>query len=55
VSQDRIRTVLGDIAPESLGATLMHEHILCDITPPALRGRYELDTPITMANRYDVD
>lgn len=55
MSHGRIRTVLGDIAPEALGATLMHEHILCDITPPALRGRHDLDTPITMANRYDVD
>jgi phosphotriesterase-related protein len=50
-----IRTVLGDIAPQELGITLMHEHILCDITPPALRGRADLDVPITMANRYDVD
>jgi phosphotriesterase-related protein len=51
----RIRTVLGDIAPDSLGVTLMHEHILCDITPPALRGRPELEAPITLANRYDID
>jgi len=51
----RIRTILGDIAPEALGVTLMHEHILCDITPPALRGRAELDTPITQATRYDID
>ena len=51
----RIQTVLGDIAPEALGVTLMHEHILCDITPPALRGRPELDTPITLQSRYDID
>lgn len=50
-----IRTVLGDIAPEALGVTLMHEHVLCDITPPALRGRAELEPPITPFNRYDID
>lgn len=51
----RIRTVLGDIAPEALGVTLMHEHILCDITPPALRAAADAAPPITLRNRYDVD
>jgi len=55
MSQGRIRTVLDDIETVALGATMMHEHILCDITPPAMRNRHDLDTPITMANRYDVD
>ena len=55
MSQGVIRTVLGDIAPEALGVTLMHEHVLCDITPPAMRGRADLAPPITMANRYDID
>jgi phosphotriesterase-related protein len=55
MSQGQVQTVLGPIAPEALGVTLMHEHILCDITPPALRGRPELDTPITLATRYDID
>lgn len=50
-----IRTVLGDIAPETLGATLMHEHILCDITPPSLRGVPGYDAPITMHSRFDID
>ncbi|SEA13059.1 phosphotriesterase family protein [Rubrimonas cliftonensis] len=31
-----VRTVAGDIAPEALGATLMHEHVLCDVTPPPI-------------------
>lgn len=51
----RIRTVLGDIAPEALGVTLMHEHILCDITPPALRTQTDAAPPITLRNRYDID
>jgi phosphotriesterase-related protein len=50
-----ITTVLGPIAPAALGVTLMHEHILCDITPPALRGRAELDVAITPSNRFDID
>ena len=32
----RIQTVRGLIEPGELGATLMHEHLLCDITPPKL-------------------
>ncbi|PZW43043.1 phosphotriesterase family protein [Humitalea rosea] len=51
----RIQTVPGPIAPEALGVTLMHEHLLCDITPPALRGAPGLDTPITLHSRYDID
>ena len=31
----KIQTVLGPIAPEALGRTLMHEHVLSDIRPPA--------------------
>jgi len=50
-----IPTVLGPISPDALGITLMHEHLLCDITPPSLRGRPEFAEPITLANRYDID
>jgi phosphotriesterase-related protein len=28
----KVEMVSGLIAPEQLGATLMHEHVLCDIT-----------------------
>jgi phosphotriesterase-related protein len=55
MTQGVIRTVLGDVQPGDLGVALMHEHILCDITPPGLRDRADLETPITMANRFDVD
>ena len=50
-----VQTVLGPIDPNLLGPTLMHEHLLCDITPPALRSAPGLDSPITMRNRFDVD
>jgi len=36
----KIMTVLGEIKPEDLGLTSMHEHILMD-GGPALRGPYE--------------
>ncbi|MDO9498473.1 phosphotriesterase [Falsiroseomonas sp.] len=54
-----VQTVLGAVPPESLGPTLMHEHVLCDITPPSLRqataSRPELVQPITLSSRYDID
>ena len=34
-----IQTVLGPIAPDRLGPTLMHEHLLWDIAPPALAAK----------------
>jgi phosphotriesterase-related protein len=37
-----IQTVLGPIAPEALGPTLMHEHLLVDIRPPSKRAPAEL-------------
>jgi phosphotriesterase-related protein len=50
----RIQTVLGPIAPEDLGPTLMHEHLLCDITPPRLAA---MNTPwpeITLENYHEI-
>ena len=35
----RIQTVCGLIEPEELGPTLMHEHILWDVTRPEVRAR----------------
>jgi phosphotriesterase-related protein len=32
----KARTVLGPVDPATLGPTLMHEHVLCDITPPSM-------------------
>ena len=32
----RAQTVLGLIDPAELGPTLMHEHVICDITPPKI-------------------
>ncbi len=55
-----ITTVLGDIRPEELGFTSMHEHTVCDMTmfrrryeaflPPDLPVSYE--DPISLSNLY---
>lgn len=49
-----IRTVTGDLAPEALGATLLHEHLLCDITPLELAAKRLPDTPITLENVFEI-
>ncbi|MCC7046749.1 MAG: aryldialkylphosphatase [Alphaproteobacteria bacterium] len=43
-----IQTVLGPIAPEALGPTLMHEHLLWDIAPPSLAARNDPGPEITL-------
>ena len=50
----RARTVLGDVPPDALGRVLMHEHLLCDIRPPAWRGcSHGYDIP--MEARFAID
>ena len=51
----RIQTVLGPIAPETLGRTLMHEHVLCDIRPPGTRGDNDLGPEITLENVWQMN
>ncbi|TNB49025.1 aryldialkylphosphatase [Martelella lutilitoris] len=48
-----VQTVTGPIRPDALGPTLMHEHVLCDLTPPARRGGREVE--ITFQNVFDVN
>ena len=53
-----IRTVLGDIAPEELGITLGHEHLLIDLrglwdNPPVERA-YLIDQEPTLENRGEL-
>lgn len=50
-----VMTVLGPISPEALGATLLHEHLLCDLRPLAQRDSREPDVEITLANAFDVN
>jgi phosphotriesterase-related protein len=51
----RVQTVLGLCDPAALGATLMHEHVLCDIRPPRWRDLRNEDEPITLSNRFAID
>jgi phosphotriesterase-related protein len=49
-----IQTVLGPIAPAELGPTLMHEHLLCDITPPKMAAMNVPWPEITLENYHDI-
>lgn len=54
ISAGSIQTVLGPISADQLGSTLIHEHLMADLTPP---GRFPLGTPrveITLQNVWDV-
>lgn len=51
----QVQTVLGAVAPSELGATLLHEHLLCDIRPPAWRGDGMRGYDIPMEERYAID
>lgn len=50
----KVQTVLGPIEPEDLGPTLIHEHILCDLTPPGLSAPDGGGTEITLENVWEI-
>ena len=50
----RIQTVRGLIEPEQLGPTLIHEHVLCDLTPPSLANSEEREVEITLENVWEI-
>jgi phosphotriesterase-related protein len=47
--------VLGPIAPEALGPTLMHEHLLCDIRPPGKRTPAALGPELALDNVWAIN
>ena len=51
----KAQTVLGTIDPAELGRTLMHEHVLCDITPPELAARNDPGPEITLENVWAIN
>ena len=53
-SRGRIQTVRGLIEPEQLGPTLIHEHVLCDLTPPSLANSEEREVEITLENVWEI-
>jgi phosphotriesterase-related protein len=56
LSRDRLRgkalSVLGPIDPLDLGPTLMHEHLIWDIRPPAMAAGGDLGPEITLCNCF---
>jgi phosphotriesterase-related protein len=51
----RVQTVLGAIAPEALGPTLMHEHLLVDIRPPSRRRPEHLGPEIRLDTAWAIN
>ena len=51
----QVQTVLGPIAPGDLGPTLMHEHLLCDIRPPATRTEAALGPELRLDNVWAIN
>ena len=49
------QTVLGLIDPAQLGSTLMHEHIICDITPPKLAATGVEGDEIDICNCWQIN
>jgi phosphotriesterase-related protein len=49
-----VQTVLGAVPPSGLGVTLMHEHLLCDVTPPELAAQRLPQVEITLENVFAI-
>jgi len=50
----KVQTVTGLTDPEALGPTLMHEHILCDLTPPGRFRSAEPEVEISLENTWEI-
>ena len=51
----RVQTVLGPISPDDLGPTLMHEHLVCDIRQPSMRGPEDLGPELALDNVWAIN
>jgi phosphotriesterase-related protein len=51
----RAQTVLGPVAPDALGPTLMHEHLLVDIRPPSKRAPQHLGPEIRLDTTWAIN
>jgi phosphotriesterase-related protein len=49
-----VQTVCGPVSPEDLGQTLMHEHVLFDLTPESRSVPPEDEVVITLDNVFDI-
>ncbi|MEP7206358.1 MAG: aryldialkylphosphatase [Casimicrobiaceae bacterium] len=54
VPRGMVQTVLGPVPPEAVGRTLMHEHVLCDLTPPELAVQQLPATEIRLDNLFEI-
>lgn len=52
--QGLAQTVLGPVAPDALGQTLMHEHLVWDIRPPALAAMQDQGPMLCLCNYHEV-
>lgn len=50
----QVTSVLGDVSADQLGFILPHEHVLCDLTPVALRDPAIPETRIELANAHEI-
>ena len=50
----KIQTVNGLLEPDRLGPTLIHEHVLCDFTPPAQTESDEKEVEISLENVWEI-
>jgi len=51
----KVQTVAGLIEPAALAATWMHEHVLCDLNPPAVSGGNEPEPEITLETVWAIN
>lgn len=51
----QVQTVLGPIAPDALGPTLMHEHLLWDIRSPMMAADADQGPEITLCNCWKIN
>ena len=49
-----IQTVLGPVSPNAVGPTLMHEHLLCDLTPPGLAVETAERVEVRLDNVFEI-
>ncbi len=54
MAKGRIQTVLGPIDADAAGVVMMHEHVLCDVTPPALAQSGQPRVEVTLENVHEV-
>ena len=53
--QGKAQTVLGPVSPEALGQTLMHEHLVWDIRPPALAAMQDQGPMLCLCNHHETN